>query len=48
MGLREDAPENKMNKPAVMVRKVGINIQSITFCQSLKFCNKNFLIEVEN
>ena len=22
MGLREDAPENKMNKPAIMVRKV--------------------------
>jgi putative ABC transport system permease protein len=25
MGLREDAPENKANKPAVMGRKVGIS-----------------------
>ena len=29
MGLREDAPENKANKPAVMGRKVGIKNSSI-------------------
>jgi putative ABC transport system permease protein len=29
MGLREDEPENKMDKPAVMVRKVGIKNSSI-------------------
>ena len=29
MGLREDTSENKMNKPAEMVRKVGIKSSSI-------------------
>ena len=36
MGLREDAPENKANKPAVMGRKVGIKNSSIPLVSKKK------------
>jgi putative ABC transport system permease protein len=37
MGLREDAPENKANKPALMGRKVGIKNSSIALFMSEAF-----------
>jgi putative ABC transport system permease protein len=36
MGLREDAPENKANKPAVMGRKVGIKNSSMPLVSKKK------------
>ena len=36
MGLREDEPENKINKPAVMERKVGIKNASIPIVSKKK------------